>query len=147
LFRKWYPQPAGIVDNDTILFDGVCVLCSSWVQFIIERDHPGRFRFVPVQSPYGKILADRFGIDAEAPDSNVVVADGIAHFKADAAIAVLTQLPGWSWTVVFRLVPRAVRNWLYDRVARNRYRLFGRTHTCLVPTPDVACRFLSERPL
>jgi predicted DCC family thiol-disulfide oxidoreductase YuxK len=123
------------------------MLCSSWVRFIIERDPSGQFRFVPIQSQYGAMLAQRFGIDTEAPETNVVVGDGTAHFKADAAIAVLTQLPGWSWTAIFRLIPRLVRNWLYDRVARNRYRLFGRTDTCLVPTPDVARRFVSERSL
>lgn len=145
--RNWDPLPAAGVDNGTILFDGVCVLCSWWVRFVIERDPAALFRFVPIQSTYGKALADRFGIDPDAPETNVVVVDGIAHFKADAAIAVLMKLPGWSWTSAARLVPRPARNWLYDRVARNRYRLFGRTDTCLVPTPDLARRFQFERPI
>jgi len=145
--REWYPLPAAGVDDGTILFDGICVLCSWWVRFVIKRDPAARFRFVPIQSPYGGMLADRFGINADAPETNVIVADGIAHFKADAAIAVLTELPGWSWSSVLRLVPRPHRNWLYDRFARNRYRLFGRTDTCLVPTPDVARRFLFDGPV
>ena len=104
--RKWDPLPAVGVADGTILFDGVCVLCSWWVRFVIERDRTARFRFVPIQSPYGGMLADRFGIDIDAPETNVVVVDGIAHFKADAAIAVLVQLPGWPWTSALRLVPR-----------------------------------------
>jgi len=144
--QKWEPLPAAGVDDGTILFDGVCVLCSGWVQFVIERDPTGLFRFVPIQSPYGRMLAQKFGIDAEAPETNVVVVDGMAYFKADAALAVLTKLPGWSWAGISRITPRSVRNWLYDRVARNRYTLFGRTDTCLMPTPDLARRFRNERP-
>jgi predicted DCC family thiol-disulfide oxidoreductase YuxK len=145
--REWYPLPAAGVDDGTILFDGICVLCSWWVRFLIERDPAARFRFVPIQSPYGGMLASQFGINVEAPETNVVVVDGMAHFKADAAIAVLTQLPGWSWASALRLLPRPVRNWLYDRVARNRYRLFGRTDACLMPTPDIARRFLFDGPV
>lgn len=145
--RNWEPLPAAGVDDGTILFDGVCVLCSRWVRFVIERDPTALFRFVPIQSPYGKMLADRFGIDAEVPETNIVVVNGVAYFKADAAVAVLAQLPGWSWASALRLVPRQLRNWMYDRVARNRYTLFGRTDTCLLPTPDVARRFQNERPV
>ena len=143
--RKWEPLPAAGIDDGTVLFDGVCVLCSWWVRFVIERDRDARFRFVPIQSPYGRTLAERFAIDADTPETNVVIVEGIVHFKSDAAIAVLTQLPGGSWTRSLRLVPRAIRNWLYDRLARNRYRLFGRTDTCLMPTSDVARRFRYDR--
>lgn len=142
----WSARPARDLPDGLILFDGVCVFCSRWVQFVIARDPAMRWRFVPVQSPYGRELAARFGIDPDAPETNVVVAGGLAHFKLDAALAVLRGWPAWSWTRVAHLVPHPLADWLYDRVARNRYRLFGRTEHCLVPSPETAARFLTTRP-
>jgi predicted DCC family thiol-disulfide oxidoreductase YuxK len=136
---------SGVADG-TIVFDGVCVLCSWWVQFVIERDAASRFRFVPIGSPYGKLLAARFGIDPENPQTNIVVTGNRACFKSDAAIRVLAALPHWSWVRGFALVPRPLRDWLYDHVARSRYRVFGRMEHCLVPTPALADRFVTEIP-
>jgi predicted DCC family thiol-disulfide oxidoreductase YuxK len=141
--RDWRPQNAADLPDGLILFDGVCVLCAGWVAFVIPRDPEGRYRFVPIQSELGRALAVRFGIDAEAPQSNVVIRDGKAWFKADAALRVWRDLPGWRWTRVFHALPRPVRNLLYDLVARNRYRLFGRRETCLVPTPAIRSRFVA----
>jgi predicted DCC family thiol-disulfide oxidoreductase YuxK len=144
--RPWPPIPAPDIPDGTILFDGVCILCSWWVHFIIERDPDARFHFTPIQSPYGCALADMFGIDQSMPETNAVVCSGTASFKSDAAIRVLQSLPKWRWTGALGRLPRPPRDWLYDRVARNRYRLFGRTERCLVPTPDVARRFVMEPP-
>lgn len=142
--NPWQPQLLDGVADGLILFDGVCVFCSRWVRFVIERDAGARFRFTSVQSKYGARLAARLGIAIEDPETNAVVLGGRAYFKSDAAIAVVSRLPGWSWARVFTLVPRRVRDWCYDRIARNRYRLFGRTETCLVPTPDLAGRFVAD---
>jgi predicted DCC family thiol-disulfide oxidoreductase YuxK len=127
-----------------ILFDGVGVFCSWWVRFVIERDASAKLRFTAVQSAYGQPLAARLGIDPEHPETNSVIVGGHAYFKSDAAIRMLSHLPRWSWVTVFELVPRRVRDWLYDRVARRRYRLFGKTETCLVPASDIAFRFISD---
>jgi predicted DCC family thiol-disulfide oxidoreductase YuxK len=143
--REWKSTPAADVDDRTILIDGVCVLCSWWVRFVIERDPTAQFRFVPIQSSCGRDLATRFGIDIENPESNAAVVDGIAYFKSDAALAVLSRLPRWSWVRLFRPLARMIRDWIYDRVARNRYRLFGRTDACLVPTPDITRHFMFQR--
>jgi predicted DCC family thiol-disulfide oxidoreductase YuxK len=140
---NWKPQPAGELPDGLILFDGVCVLCSGWVHFILPRDQAGHFRFVAIQTEAGASLATRFGIEAGDPQTIVVTRNGQVHFKADAPLAIWQDLPGWRWTAVFRLFPRAMRNFLYDCVARNRYRIFGKRDTCLVPTSHIRSRFIS----
>lgn len=144
--RSWPPVAAPGEPNGLILFDGVCVLCSSWVRFVIERDPAARFRFVAVQSDRGRALAVRLAIDPDTPETNAVILDGQAYFKSDAAIQALSRLPGWSWVRVLGALPRGVRHWAYDRVARNRYRLFGRTDRCLMPTPELRRHFLPDGP-
>jgi predicted DCC family thiol-disulfide oxidoreductase YuxK len=81
-------------DDDVILFDGVCIFCSRWVRFVAARDTTKRFRFTPIQSAYGAKLAQTFGIDPDDPDTNAVVHGGEAFLKSDAALTVLSQLPG-----------------------------------------------------
>jgi predicted DCC family thiol-disulfide oxidoreductase YuxK len=125
--------PAGEVEDGLILFDGVCVLCSDWVDFVIKRDPQARFRFLPIQTQRGRAIARHFGVDAEAPETNVVVKGGQALFKFDAVLAVLEEMPGWRWLTILRHLPRPLRNWLYDRVARNRYAVFGKRDTCRLP--------------
>jgi predicted DCC family thiol-disulfide oxidoreductase YuxK len=142
--RRWRPVPATPeLPDGLILFDGVCLLCSAWVRFVVRRDPAARFRFVAIQDPAGRRVAAQLGIDAAEPETNAVVLGGRAFFKSDAALVVPGALPGWRrWTAPLRLAPRPLRDWVYDRVARNRYRLFGRTDVCMVPTPDLARHFL-----
>lgn len=146
--RRWRPVPAPGLPDGLILFDGVCLLCSAWVRFVVRRDPAARFRFVAIQDAAGRVMAERLGIDAAEPETNAVVLGGRAFFKSDAALVVLERLQGWWWaSSALRAVPRPLRDWVYDRVARNRYGLFGRSHLCMVPTPDLAARFLkAERP-
>lgn len=141
--RDWSPIPWAD-DEGVVLYDGVCVFCSRWVRFVIDRDRRRLFRFLSIQSPAGRRMATAFGIDAEAPETNAVVLGGFARFKSDAAIAVLRSLPGWRWVVVARLLPRALRDRVYDLIASNRYRLFGRTTDCMVPAPGDRDRFLTD---
>jgi predicted DCC family thiol-disulfide oxidoreductase YuxK len=125
-------------DDDVILYDGVCVFCSRWIRFIAVRDRSARFRFTPIQSAYGARLAQAFGIDPADPDTNAVIHGGIAYFKSDAALTVLSHLPGWGWTGAMFAAPKRLRDAVYGRVARNRYRIFGKYDACFVP--DVAMR-------
>ena len=141
---RWQPQSAPDLPDGLILFDGVCVLCAGWVKFVIPRDPDGRYRFVAIQTPAGAILAERFGVDRDYPQTNVVVRAGKAWFKGDSALRLWQDLPGWRWTGLAWLLPRGLRNLVYDLIARNRYRLFGRTQTCLVPTPQMRSRFLTR---
>ena len=129
-------------DDDVILYDGVCVFCSRWVRFVARRDVERRFRFTAIQSPYGTRLAQAFGIDPHDPDTNAVVHDGVAHFKSDGALTVLSLLPGWSWTRVLFAVPRPLRDAVYNLVARNRYRIFGKYEACFVPDAEFRRRVI-----
>ena len=138
---RWSPQPAPDEADGVILFDGVCVFCSRWVRFVIDRDPERRFSFVPIQSEPGRMLAARFGIDPEEPQTNAVVWDGRIHFKSDAALTVLGQLRGWRAASLLKVAPRTLRDAAYDLIARNRYRIFGRTEVCMVPTADDRARF------
>jgi len=129
-------------DDDVILYDGVCIFCSRWVRFVIARDTTRRFRFTPIQSDYGTRLAKTFGIDPEDPDTNAVVHGGVAFMKSDAALTVLSHLPGWRWTRALFAVPKPLRDAVYSLIARNRYRIFGKYETCFVPDADMRARVL-----
>lgn len=140
---RWPPVSAPDLP-DLILFDGDCVLCSHWARWVHRRDRAGRFRFVAIQSEAGRVLAQRFGVDPSGPETNVVTHGGRAHFKFDAVLAVLDALPGAHLIQAVRIAPRPVRDWLYDRVARNRYRLFGRREACLAPDAAMRARLIER---
>ena len=129
-------------DDDMILYDGVCVFCSRWIRFVAARDVARRFRFTAIQSGYGTRLAQAFGINPEDPDTTAVVHGGEAFFKSDAALTVLSNLPGWGWTRVLRAVPKPMRNAVYSLVARNRYRIFGKYEECFVPDAEMRARVM-----
>jgi predicted DCC family thiol-disulfide oxidoreductase YuxK len=129
-------------DDNVILYDGVCVFCSRWVRFVVVRDVRRRFRFTAIQSGYGTRMARALGIDPADPDTNAVIHGGKAFFKSDAALTVLSNLPGWSWVRALRLVPRPIRDTVYNLVARNRYRIFGKYEACFVPDAELRARVL-----
>jgi predicted DCC family thiol-disulfide oxidoreductase YuxK len=129
-------------DDDVILFDGVCIFCSRWVRFVATRDTAARFRFTPIQSPYGTRLAQAVGVDASDPDTNAVIHGGMAYFKSDGALTVLSCLPGWSWVRVLFAVPRFIRDGVYNLIAKNRYRIFGKYDTCIVPDAGLRARVM-----
>ena len=131
-------------DDDVILYDGVCVFCSRWVRFVAARDKARRFRFTAIQSPYGTRLARAFGIDPQDPDTNAVIHGGVAYFKSDAALTVLGLLPGWSWVRGLFAVPKPLRDAVYNTVARNRYRIFGKYEACFVPDADMRDRVMEQ---
>ena len=139
---RWAPVPTPDLPDGLILFDGVCVFCSRWVRFVIARDAAARFRFLPIQSAQGRALAGRLGVNPEAPETNVVVMDGRALMKSDAALSVLGVLKSVRWLGALRHAPRWMRDPLYDLIARNRYAIFGRTEACMVPGPEERARFL-----
>jgi predicted DCC family thiol-disulfide oxidoreductase YuxK len=129
-------------DDNVILFDGVCVFCSRWIRFVATRDVGKRFRFTPIQSAYGTRLARTFGIDPDDPDTNAVIHGGRAHLKSDAALTVLSTLPGWGWSRALFLVPKPLRDAVYGLVARNRYRIFGKYDACFVPDAEMRARVM-----
>ena len=129
-------------DDDVILYDGVCVFCSRWIRFVAARDTKRHFRFTAIQSGYGTRLAQAFGIDPDDPDTNAVIHGGYAFFKSDAVLTVLAALPGWGWVRVLRSVPKPLRDAVYNLVARNRYRIFGKYEECFVPDAGMRARVM-----
>jgi predicted DCC family thiol-disulfide oxidoreductase YuxK len=132
-------------NDGIILYDGVCVLCSNWVRFVAKRDVARRFRFTPIQSQYGRHLADTLGINPEDPDTNAVILNGRALMRSDAALAVVSALPGWGLVRVLHVIPRAVRDAIYALIARNRYRVFGRHDVCDLGGSALAERIIVEQ--
>ncbi len=126
-------------DRPLLLFDGVCVLCSAFARFVARRDRAGRFRFTAAQSRLGSALLHHYGLTLENPETNLLILDGRALGKLEAYAAIM-RLLGRPWSA-FRIVlwlPQFLRDWLYDRIAANRYALFGRRQICI--TPDASWR-------
>jgi predicted DCC family thiol-disulfide oxidoreductase YuxK len=135
--------PAFPDDKALIVFDGVCVLCTGSARFVIEHDGAQAFRFATTQSPLGRALFCHYGLDTEAFETNLVLIDGRAYGKLDSVAAVLERLGGgWRLLAVLRFIPRPIADWLYDRIAKNRYTLFGRTEACMIPPPEWRARFI-----
>jgi predicted DCC family thiol-disulfide oxidoreductase YuxK len=126
-----------------LLFDGVCNLCNGIVQWVIARDARAQFRFASLQSDAGRGLLSRHGLPLDALDT-VVLLDGGAHFtKSDAALEVARRLGGvYRLAAAAKLVPRPLRDVVYDWVARNRYARWGKRAECWIPTPELRERFL-----
>ena len=136
------------LEHQLIVFDGICHLCTGFVHFVIRHDRAGQFHFLPAQSPRGEALYARFGLKSGAPtnqdwDSNLLVLEGRVYTELDAFIEVTRRFGGlWRLMPALYAMPRVLRDWLYNRVARNRYRWFGKRDVCYLPTPDLAARFL-----
>ena len=126
-----------------LLFDGVCNLCNGTVQFIIPRDPNRRIRFAPLQSETGRELAARCGISTEDLETLVLVEGEACYTRSEAAICVARHLGGvYALAGLLRVVPRPLRDRVYDFVAAHRYQWFGRRESCMVPSPETAGRFL-----
>ncbi|MSR56284.1 MAG: DUF393 domain-containing protein [Planctomycetaceae bacterium] len=135
-------RPLIVAESPVIFFDGICGLCDRWVDFVLKHDRRRLFRFATLQ---GETAREWLQIAPDQPLSSVVLVDDQgAHLKSDAIGRMLTRLGGL-WTVpgwLLRCIPRPLRNWGYDLVARHRYRWFGKKETCRLPTPDERSRFL-----
>lgn len=129
--------------HPVVLFDGVCNLCNGSVQFILKRDPQARFRFASLQSEAGRSLLVEHGLDPDALSSVVVVEDGRVWQESSAALRIARHLPGaWKLLRIFTVIPRPLRDAVYRLIARNRYRWFGKSETCWLPTPELKGRFL-----
>ena len=133
--------PAG--QAPVILFDGVCNLCNGTINWIIDRDRAGQFRFATLQSEAARRLLDSTQCSGD-PGESVVLIEGGRVLKRSSAVLTAAKMLGWPWRIWYglMLVPRPIRDAVYDFVARHRYRWFGRTDVCRVPTPELKARFL-----
>ena len=132
------------MDNQPILlFDGVCNLCNSSVQFVLERNGSENVRFASLQSDFGQERLRESALPKDYTSSLVLLENGDVYTKSDAALKLAKHLNGlWKLGRVFLIVPKPIRNWVYDWIAKNRYRWFGKQETCWIPEPRWKSRFL-----
>lgn len=127
-----------------VLFDGVCNLCNNAVQRIIKHDKKDVFRFASLQSDIGKKLVEERGMDPEELDSIILIEPGVAYYrKSTAALEISRELSGgYSLLKNFLFIPEAFRDGIYDLIANNRYKWFGKKEQCMIPTPELKAKFL-----
>lgn len=126
-----------------ILFDGVCNLCNSSVTFVIKRDKKDVFRFTALQEEPGRNLMSKFEIDPAETDSIVLIDGERAYTKSTAALRISRHLGGaYPLLYGFMIVPKFLRNWVYDYIAKNRYKWYGKKDSCMIPTPELRSKFL-----
>jgi len=133
-------------DKKIILFDGVCTLCNHAIDFIIKKDHKNQFVFASLQSDIGKSLTEQRNIDTSKVDSMILIIPGEAYYiKSTAALQIFKRLEGLiSLTRIFLPLPESFRDHVYDLIARNRYKWFGKKETCRMPTPEEKSKFLDD---
>lgn len=131
-------------DNPVILFDGVCNFCNSTVNFTLKRNTRANIRFAPMQSEAGQQLLQRYNLPADDMQSFIFIEDGVVYKQSTAALRVCRHLKGL-WPLCYRLiiVPRFIRDGIYNWIAGNRYKWFGKKDSCMIPTPEVKARFLN----
>ena len=127
-----------------VLFDGVCNLCNASVKYIIKHDKKDVFRFTALQSEVGQMLIEKFNIDTVNTDSIILYSEkkGI-YYKSTAALKIASYL-GFplNFLVIFLVIPPFIRNWVYDYIAKNRYKWYGKRETCIIPTPELRKKFI-----
>jgi len=132
-------------DLPILVFDGVCNLCAGAVRFVWRNERGRVVRFAAVQSPAGKRLMREYGLDPEEPRTLLFIVAGRGHTRSDAVMELARYLRfPWGMLRFARWVPRRMRNWLYELIARHRYRWFGRRDACFVPAGDERDRFLPD---
>ncbi|TSE11479.1 thiol-disulfide oxidoreductase DCC family protein [Aquimarina algiphila] len=133
-------------DKKIILFDGVCNLCNSAINFIIKRDKKDIFRYASLQSEIGKKLILERNIDTSSLDSILLIEPKVAYYhKSTAALHIAKQLSGlYPLLSVFLILPKFFRDWIYNIIAKNRYKWFGKKESCMIPTPKLKALFIDQ---
>lgn len=137
-------KPEIFKDNpNIIIFDGICNLCSAFLIFVYERDKRAVFKFSWIQSEQGKLILDFIGLPADDYETIVYIEHGKMHLRSSAFLKIVKHL-SFPWPILWIgiIVPPFIRNWLYDMIARNRYKLFGKKEKCMVPSGELTARFL-----
>lgn len=130
-------------DQKIILFDGVCNLCNSSVTLVIKNDPKNKFKFAALQSEKGQLLIAKHQIDPSKTDSIILIEQNKAYVKSTAALRIARQLSGaYPLLYTFIIIPNFIRNWVYDYVAKNRYKWYGKQESCMIPTPELKEKFL-----
>ncbi|MEZ8002251.1 MAG: thiol-disulfide oxidoreductase DCC family protein [Patiriisocius sp.] len=129
--------------HSIILFDGVCNLCNGAVNFVINRDPGNVFKFTPLQEKQGVLLLKKHAIDAKMLDSIVLIENGNVYIKSSAALRIAKKMSNlWPLFFALLIIPRFMRDGVYDFIAKNRYKWFGKKEQCMIPTPGLREKFL-----
>jgi len=129
--------------SSIVLFDGVCNLCNRSVQFIIRRDPHAKFRYAALQSETGQQVLTSFGVSLNSFHSIILIQNGKFLERSSAALEIARRLTGfWPLLYAFKIVPHFIRDPLYNFIANNRYRFFGKLDHCMIPTPELKSRFI-----
>ena len=135
--RKMEEQPV-------ILFDGVCNFCNSAINFTIKRNNKANISFAPLQSETGQKLLKQYNLPVNDMESFVFIKNGVAYKQSTAALKVCRHLRGlWPLCYGLIIVPKFIRDGIYNWIARNRYKWFGKKESCMIPTPEIRARFLN----
>ncbi len=137
--------PADLHGRPLVIFDGDCVLCTGFARAVARLDRQNSFRFATAQSPLGSDLFRHFGLPTDVYETNLVLIGGIGYTRMDSLIATMREL-GWPWraAAVLKLLPLRLRDWLYTRIATNRYALFGRRENCAIASPALRSRLIDQ---
>lgn len=128
---------------DIVLFDGVCNLCNGAINFVIDNDPKGKFKFASLQSEEGQELLRQHGLNQQFIDSLVLIKNDKAYIKSSGALHIAKGMGGfWKMAFIFMIVPKFIRDWVYDLIARNRYKWFGKRDACRMPSQELKDRFL-----
>ncbi|MCZ4244751.1 thiol-disulfide oxidoreductase DCC family protein [Pedobacter punctiformis] len=132
------------MDQPVILFDGVCNLCNASVQFVIEHDSKQLFKFAALQSDYAREVLKPFKVNPEELNTTMLIENGKLYKRSSSALRVAKHLNGlWPMLYGFMIIPKFIRDWVYDIIANNRYKWWGKQESCWVPTPELKSRFYS----
>ncbi len=132
-------------ESPILLFDGVCNLCNSTVLFTLKRDSKAKFKFAALQSEPGQALLKKFNLPLDQFDSFVLITGDKYYLKSTAGLHVLKELGGvWKLFYILIIFPRPLRDFVYDIIAKWRYKIFGKRDVCMIPSPEIEQRFLSE---
>lgn len=126
-----------------IIYDGICHFCSKSIHFIIKRDPKKLFQFTPMQSDLAMKLIEKYGINLTKGDTLILIKNNRYFMASEAILEIAKNLSGyWYFLNIFRIIPPSIRNWIYWLIARNRYRIFGRSKTCIMPSENFKDRFI-----
>lgn len=136
-------QNENLPEKPVLLFDGVCNLCNGVVQFVINHDTRGQFRFASLQSEAGQALLRKHRLSTTNFDTFILLEEGKIFTRSSAALRIARKLNGfWPLLYMFMVIPKFIRDFFYNLVSRNRYRWFGQQEACMLPTPELKSRFL-----
>ncbi len=125
------------------MFDGVCNLCNGAVLFVIKRDAKAVFHFAALQSDFGKKQLNELGVSRTNFDTIILLKEGKVYKKSNAALEIAKELNGlWPMLYVFKIIPSFIRDAVYNTIANNRYKWFGKKDSCMLPTPELQARFV-----